>query len=136
MCITLADADRVIEAPTQHREGRSGRLHEAVRRAWERMLEGMPESAESLRYISVVVHDPEFIPFFGPGEIARGSDIPADVLEGGREQMRTQVREAVGGRQPGRDHRLRRCLPGQPRPRRETSCTACSSASASRCRPR
>ena len=49
--------------------------------AWERMLEGLPDSAESLRYISVVVHDPEFVPFFGPGDIVRGSDIPAEILE-------------------------------------------------------
>ena len=29
------------------------------------MLEELPESAESLRYIRVMVHDPEFVPFFG-----------------------------------------------------------------------
>src|SRR2546427_7580929 len=100
MCITLADADRVIEA--QRSTGKVVQVGYMKRfdRAWERMLEGMPESAESLRYISVVVHDPEFIPFFGPGEIARGSDIPSDVLEAGREQMRTQVRQAVGADSP------------------------------------
>ena len=47
-------------------------------RAWERMLENLPESAESLRYIRVMVHDPEFVPFFAPGEIVRGSDIPPE----------------------------------------------------------
>ncbi|HVD42223.1 MAG TPA: Gfo/Idh/MocA family oxidoreductase [Gaiellaceae bacterium] len=96
MCITLADADRVVEA--QRKMGKVVQVGYMKRfdRAWERMLGGMPESADSLRYISVVVHDPEFAPYFGPGEIARGSDIPADVLEAGREQMRAQVREAVG----------------------------------------
>jgi predicted dehydrogenase len=96
MCITLADADRIIDA--QRTAGKVVQVGYMKRfdRAWERMLEGMPASAESLRYIRVVVHDPEFIPFFGPGEIARGSDIPADVLESGREAMRAQVREAVG----------------------------------------
>jgi predicted dehydrogenase len=100
MCITLADADRIIEA--QQRSGKVVQVGYMKRfdPAWERMLEGMPGSAESLRYIRVVVHDPEFIPFFGPGEIARGSDIPADVLESGREAMRAQVKEAVGADSP------------------------------------
>jgi predicted dehydrogenase len=96
MCITLADADSIIEA--QRRTGKVVQVGYMKRfdRAWERMREGLPESAESLRYVSVVVHDPEFVPFFGPGDIVRGSDIPAEVLEAGREQMHAQVREAVG----------------------------------------
>jgi predicted dehydrogenase len=100
MCITLADADRIIGA--QRTAGKVVQVGYMKRfdRAWERMLDGMPGSAESLRYIRVVVHDPEFIPFFGPREIARGSDIPADVLESGREAMRAQVREAVGADSP------------------------------------
>ena len=100
MCITLADADRVAEA--QQRTGKVVQVGYMKRfdRAWERMLEGLPETAESLRYIRVVVHDPEFGPYFAPGEIARGSDIPADVFDAGREQMRAQVREAVGADSP------------------------------------
>lgn len=100
MCITLADADRIVEA----RDG-SGKVVQVgyMKRhdpAWQRMLENLPESAESLRYLRVVVHDPEFDPFFGPGEIVRGADIPPDVLEAGREQMRVQVTEAVGAASP------------------------------------
>jgi len=100
MCITLADADRIIAA--QETAGKVVQVGYMKRfdRAWERMLENMPASAESLRYISVVVHDPEFDPFFEPGEIVRGSDIPADVLEAGREQLRAQVREAAGADTP------------------------------------
>jgi predicted dehydrogenase len=100
MCITLADADRIVEA--QRRASKVVQVGYMKRfdRAWERMLDEMPGSAESLRYIRVVVHDPEFGPYFGPGEIARGSDIPADVLEAGREQMRAQVKEAVGADSP------------------------------------
>jgi predicted dehydrogenase len=100
MCITLADADRIIEA--QRRTGRVVQVGYMKRfdRAWERMLVGLPDSAESLRYIRVVVHDPEFGPYFGPDDIVRGSDIPAEVLESGREQMRAQVREAVGADSP------------------------------------
>src|SRR6266487_763321 len=96
MCITLADADRVIEA--RRTTGKVVQVGYMKRfdRAWERMLEEMPGTAESLRYIRVVVHDPEFGPFFGPGEIVRGSDLPGDVLAAGREQLRAQVKEAVG----------------------------------------
>src|SRR2546427_4923712 len=111
MCITLADADRVIEA--QRSTGKVVQVGYMKRfdRAWERMLEGMPESAESLRYISVVVHDPEFIPFFGPGEIARGSDIPAEGREAGRGQMRTPGPEAVGADTPAAITALGGALP-------------------------
>jgi predicted dehydrogenase len=96
MCITPADADRIVEA--QQSTGSVVQVGYMKRfdRAWERMLDGMPDSAESLRYVSVVVHDPEFDPFFEPGEIARGSDLPAAVLEAGREQLKAQVKEAVG----------------------------------------
>jgi predicted dehydrogenase len=96
MCITLGDADRIIEA--REAAGRVVQVGYMKRfdRAWERMLEGMPESAESLRYISVVVHDPEFVPFFGRDDIVRSADVPQAVLESGREQLRAQVREAVG----------------------------------------
>jgi len=85
MCITLADADRIIEA--RRKAGKVVQVGYMKRfdGAWERMLERMPRSAESLRYIRVVVHDPESGPFFAPDEIVRGSDIPADVLESGRE---------------------------------------------------
>jgi predicted dehydrogenase len=100
MCITPADADRIVAA--RERTGRVVQVGYMKRhdRAWERMLEGMPDSPESLRYVSVVVHDPEFDPFFEPGEISRGDDIPADVLEAGREQLKAQVKEAVGADTP------------------------------------
>jgi predicted dehydrogenase len=96
MCITLADADRIVAARDS-----SGRVVQVgyMKRfdpAWERMLEGLPESAESLRYISVVVHDPEFGPFFGREDIVRGSDVPQKVVAAGREQLGAQVSEAVG----------------------------------------
>jgi predicted dehydrogenase len=96
MCITLADADRIVEA--REASGKVVQVGYMKRfdRAWERMLAGLPQSAESLRYIRVVVHDPEFGPFFGPEDIVRGSDIPADVLEVGRGELRAQVKEAVG----------------------------------------
>jgi len=96
MCITLADADRIVEA-----RDRTGKVVEVgyMKRydpAWQQMLENLPDSADSLRYLRVVVQDPLFEPFFGPGEIFRGDDIAPEVIEAGREQMEAQVQEAVG----------------------------------------
>jgi predicted dehydrogenase len=100
MCITLGDADRIVEA--RDRTGKVVQVGYMKRHdpAWQHMLENLPDSAESLRYLRVVAHDPEFEPFFGPGEIFRGDDIPAEVIEAGREQMRAQVKEAVGAATP------------------------------------
>jgi predicted dehydrogenase len=100
MCITLADADRIVGA--RDRTGNVVQVGYMKRHdpAWQHMLENLPDSAESLRYLRVVVHDPEFEPFFGPGEIFRANDVPADVIERGREQMRAQVEEAVGASSP------------------------------------
>ena len=100
MCITLADADRIVAAT--RKTGRVVQVGYMKRfdRAWERMREVLPNSADALRYIRVVVHDPEFGPYFGPAEIVRGSDIPPDVLEEGRAQLRAQVKEAVGSDAP------------------------------------
>jgi predicted dehydrogenase len=100
MCVTLADADRVIAA--QRRTGKVVQVGYMKRfdRAWEHMLERLPGSVERLRYVRVVVHDPEFGPFFAPADIVRGTDIPAEVIRAGREQLRTQVRQAVGADSP------------------------------------
>jgi len=96
MCITLADADRIVEA--QQRASRVVQVGYMKRfdRAWERMRDSLPDSAAQLRYVRVVVHDPEFGPYFGSDEIVRGADIPAEVLDEGRAQLRGQVKQAVG----------------------------------------
>lgn len=96
MCITLADADAIVAA----RDG-SGLVVQVgtMKRfdpAYERMLDELPESADELRYVSVVVNDPEFEPFFAPGDIVRGDDVPADVIEATRQAESDQVRAAVG----------------------------------------
>src|SRR5262249_58942716 len=71
MCITLADADAIVAARDQARRvvqvGTMKRFDPAV----ESMLADLPDSAESLRYVSVVVNDPEFVPFFEPSDIVR-----------------------------------------------------------------
>ena len=68
--------------------------------AVERMLAELPDTAADLRYVSVVVYDPEFEPFFGPGEIVRGSDVPQDVITATRASEAAQVEAAVGSSHP------------------------------------
>jgi len=100
MCITLADADAIVAARDTARRvvqvGTMKRYDPAV----ERMLEELPDSAETLRYVSVVVNDPEFEPYFGPGEIVRGTDVPSDLIAATREAEAAQVAAAVGSGEP------------------------------------
>jgi len=99
MCITLADADSIIAA--RDRAGRTVQVGTMKRfdPAYERLLEELPSSAEELRYISVVVNDPEFVPYFGE-EIVRGSDVPADLIDATRRDEAEQVEAAVGSGHP------------------------------------
>ena len=81
LCITVADADAVIEA--RDRAGKVVQVGTMKRfdPAVEAMLEALPESAAELRYVSVVVNDPEFEPFFERDEIVRGADVPRELIE-------------------------------------------------------
>jgi predicted dehydrogenase len=63
------------------------------------MLAELPDSAEALRYVSVVVNDPEFEPYFG-SEIVRGEDVPRDLVDATRKGEAEQVEEAVGAGDP------------------------------------
>ena len=100
MCITLADADAIVVA--RDRVGRVVQVGTMKRfdAAYERMLGELPASATELRYVSVVVNDPEFDPYFGPGEIVRADDVAADVIEGTRRAEAEQVEAAVGSGDP------------------------------------
>jgi predicted dehydrogenase len=100
MCITLRDADAIVAA--RDRAGRVVQVGTMKRYdpGVERMLAELPESAETLRYISVVVNDPEFEPFFAPGEIVRGSDVPRALIEATVRSEAEQVEEAVGAGDP------------------------------------
>jgi predicted dehydrogenase len=96
MCITLTDADAIIAARDRAEKvvqvGTMKRYDPAV----EAMLEALPDSAADLRYVSVVVNDPEFEPFFEPGEIVRGNDVPPQLIQATRRQEAKQVEQAVG----------------------------------------
>ena len=100
LCITLRDADRITAA-----RDRAGRVVQVgyMKRfdpAFGRMLAELPESAEALRYVRVLVHDPEFVPFFGADDVVRAVDVPAGVVEAGRRAEAEQVEEAVGDGSP------------------------------------
>jgi predicted dehydrogenase len=96
MCITLDDADAIVAARdrsgTVVQVGTMKRYDPAV----EAMLDALPDSAGDLCYVSVVVNDPEFDPFFEPGEIVRGGDVPREVIEETRRREAEQVERAVG----------------------------------------
>jgi predicted dehydrogenase len=99
LCITLADADRIVAA-----RDRAGRVVQVgyMKRfdpAVEAMLAELPEAAD-LRYLRVMCHDPEWVPFFAPGDIVRGDDVPADVIEATKRAESEQVEEAVGDGSP------------------------------------
>jgi predicted dehydrogenase len=96
MCITVADADRIVAA--RDRAGRVVQVGTMKRYdpSVEQLIAELPDTAADLRYVSVVVSDPEFEPYFEPGDIVRGSDIPRDLIEATRRGEAEQVEEAVG----------------------------------------
>jgi predicted dehydrogenase len=99
MCITLADAERIVDS-----RDRAGKVVQVgyMKRfdpAYERLLAELPESAAELRYVSVVVNDPEFRPFFTQNEIVRG-EVPEDVIDATLRAESEQVEAAVGSGAP------------------------------------
>src|SRR5439155_25193730 len=94
-----ADADAIVAA--RERAGRVLQVGYMKRfdPAYELLLEELPAAADGLRYVSVVVNDPEFRPFFTQGEIVRG-DVPRDVIEATRRAESEQVEAAVGSGSP------------------------------------
>jgi predicted dehydrogenase len=96
MCITLDDADAIIAARDRAEKvvqvGTMKRFDPAV----ETMLDHLPKTADELRYVSVVVNDPEFEPYFEPGDIVRGADVPRELVDATRRSEAEQVERAVG----------------------------------------
>jgi predicted dehydrogenase len=60
------------------------------------MIDNLPGDASALRYVSVIVNDPEFDPYFEPGDIVRGNDVPRDLIDETRRGEAAQVEHAVG----------------------------------------
>src|SRR5438132_5395138 len=95
LCITLADADRIVAARDHAQRVVQVGYMKRFDPAWERMLEELPDSAGELRYIRVMCHDPEWVPFFAEGDIVKGADVPPDVIEATQRAESQQVEEAV-----------------------------------------
>jgi predicted dehydrogenase len=96
LCITLADTDRIIEARDRSAKVVQVGYMKRFDPAWERMLSELPESADELRYIRVMCHDPEWVPFFAEGEIVKGTDVPRAVVDATQRAEVEQVEAAVG----------------------------------------
>ena len=99
MCITLADADAIVAARDRTERVVQVGYMKRFDPAYELLLDELPESSAGLRYVSVVVNDPEFRPFFTQGEIVRG-DVPREVVEATRRAESEQVDAAVGDGSP------------------------------------
>jgi Oxidoreductase family, NAD-binding Rossmann fold len=100
LAITIADVDRIsVAAESAGRVVQVGYMkrHDP---AFQRALEETPESAAELRYVSIVVNDPEWVPYFLPGDIVRGTDVPVEVIDAARRAESEQVEEAVGRGDP------------------------------------
>jgi predicted dehydrogenase len=96
LCITLADADAIIAA--RERAGRVVQVgyNNRFDPVFERLLEELPRSSERLRYVNVLVHDPEFDPYFGPDDLIRGADVSARLVAASAADEARQVAAAVG----------------------------------------
>jgi predicted dehydrogenase len=100
LCISLADADRIIDA--RDRAGKVVQVGFMKRHdpAYERMLAELPAGAGSLRYVHVLCHDPEWVPFFAQGDIVKATDVPRAVIAATRRAESGQVEHAVGDGSP------------------------------------
>ena len=96
LAISLEDVDAIVEAQRSSERVVQVGYNNRFDRSYARLVDELPGSAEGLRYVSVLMHDPEFGPYFGPEDLARGSDVPAEVIEQGRADEAAQVRAAVG----------------------------------------
>ena len=96
LCITLADADAIIAAREQAGRVVQVGYNNRFDPVFERLLGELPRSSDRLRYVNVLVHDPEFDPYFGPDDLVRGADVPAELIAATRAEEARQVAAAVG----------------------------------------
>jgi predicted dehydrogenase len=96
LCITLQDADAIIDARRVSNRVLQVGYNNRFDRAYEHLLRSLPTSTGALRYISVLVHDPEFVPYFGTDDLVRSSDISPEIRDRTLADEARQVRQAVG----------------------------------------
>jgi predicted dehydrogenase len=95
LCITISDADAIVTARDAAGKAVQVGYMKRFDPAVERLYDELPSDPAGLRYVRVVVNDPEFVPYFGPHDIVRG-DVPAAVIEETRRLEQDQLEEAVG----------------------------------------
>ena len=100
LAITLQDADAIVAARDAADRVVQVGYNNRFDRACEQLADELPSNADRLRYVSVVVHDPEFGPYFRDGDLVRGNDIDAELLAAAAADESRQVQLAVGDRSP------------------------------------
>lgn len=100
LCISVADAERIIAARDLAGKVVQVGFMKRYDPAWEQMLAELPPTAEQLRYLRVTCHDPEWLPFFAPGDIVKGTDVSASLIEATKRAESEQVEEEVGDGSP------------------------------------
>ena len=73
LCISLADADRIIAARDRTRKVVQVGFMKRHDPAFERMLAELPADAGTLRYVRVLCHDPEWVPLFAKATSSRAA---------------------------------------------------------------
>lgn len=100
LCIAASDADRIIKA-----KNRSGKVVQVgyMKRfdpAYERMLAELPNLADDVRNINVVVYEALLDRYFRPHDFVAGSDIDERVVAESKRTEAEQVLKAVGSDAP------------------------------------
>ena len=95
LAITLADIERIITARDRARKVVQVGYMKRHDPAFQRALDELPANAADLRYVSIVVNDPEWLPYFLPGDIVKGTDVPQTVIDAAKRAESEQVEEAV-----------------------------------------
>ncbi len=96
LAFTLRDCDEMIAA--RDRSGKVAQVAYMKRHdpAYRRLLELLPSTPAEIRCISVEVNDPGFVPFIAHLPMARGSDVPAELIADGARRGAEQIAEATG----------------------------------------
>ncbi|MGH2742160.1 MAG: Gfo/Idh/MocA family protein [Thermoleophilaceae bacterium] len=100
LCITLADADRLIAA--RDRAGKVAQVGYMNRydTSFERMRDDLPSSPDEVRAINVLTYDPKLGRFFNRYDTVRARDVGEAVIAATRAAEAVQVEEAVGATDP------------------------------------
>jgi predicted dehydrogenase len=96
LAITLEHVDAIIAAQRASNLVVQVAYNNRFDRSYEKLVAELPDSTAGLRYISVLMHDPEFDPYFGAEDLTRGADVPPALIEQTLAEEAAQVKQAVG----------------------------------------